>query len=193
MGNSSFTALKPLIAIHEQTVLLFSSTAFRQDTQPIMISRRLINLNQNYTYMSCNYIFETLNGLNTCDWFSRLYIVCSIRSTEDITLNFLLAHSWQSMSFLRISAANASNMLPGSIRERRLYSGFKFTLRRSLLGIAVANRYCVSKIFLCILRTPYIFHMKLSVSQQVLAGGWCVFRVLKGPVLAFYGRFYTKL
>ena len=90
--------------------------------------------------MSCNYVFKVLNGLKTCDWFSRYHNIYSTRSTGDITLNVPFAHSWQSMSFPCIFGANAWIMIPGSIRERRSYSGFKLEVRRNLLGTAVANR-----------------------------------------------------
>ena len=130
-----------------QAVCSISSAIFREHTQPVMISLKMLNVNQIYIYMSCNYVFKVLNGLNTCDCFSRYHNVYSTRSTEDITLNFPFAHSWQSMSFLRISAAVVWNMLPGSLRERRSYSGFNFALM-SFIGF-----------FSCILRTPYISHM----------------------------------
>ena len=90
--------------------------------------------------MYCNYASRALKGLNTCDWFSRHQNVYSIRSTENTTSNDSFAPSWHIMSFLLISVANAGNSLPGSIKERRTYSGFKFTLMRNLLGTAVANR-----------------------------------------------------
>ena len=139
-GNSSLTALKPLITIHKQTIRSISSAAFREHTQHIMNYLGLLNLNKIFTYMSCNYVFKALNSLDTCDWFSRYHNVYSTRSTKDITLHVPFAHSWKGMSFLHNSGANAWNMLPGSIRERRSYSGFKLALRRNLLGTAVANR-----------------------------------------------------
>ena len=73
-------------------------------------------------------------------------LVTGFRSTKDIALNAPFASSWQSMSFFRISGANAWNRLPDSIREGRSYSGFKFALRRKILVTAVTNRECVSKI-----------------------------------------------
>ena len=50
-----------------------------------------------------------------------------------------LVHYWQSVSFLRISGADAWNMVSGSIREGRSYSGFKSALRRNVLATAVTN------------------------------------------------------
>ena len=138
-GNSLFTALKPLITTRKQTIRSNSLAAFRLHTQPIMNSLGLSILNQIYTYMSCNYVFEALNGLNTCNWFSRYHNVYSTQSTEYITLNGPFANSWQSISFLHISGTNAWNMLPGSIRERISYSGCKLAVRRNLLVTAVAN------------------------------------------------------
>ena len=59
--------------------------AFREHTQPIMISIGLLNFNQIYTFMSCNYVLKALNGLNTCDRSSRYRNVYSNRSTEVLT------------------------------------------------------------------------------------------------------------
>ena len=71
--------------------------------------------------------------------FHDNYNVYSTRSTEDITLNIPFAHPCQNMYFLCISRANAWNMLPGSIRKRKSLSGFKFALKRKLVGTAAAN------------------------------------------------------
>ena len=57
-SNSSLTTLKPLISIHKQIIRSFSSAAFREHTQPMMYSLGLLNLNQIYTYMSCNYVLN---------------------------------------------------------------------------------------------------------------------------------------
>ena len=92
-GNGSITALKPLFTNHKQTIRSISPTAFREHTQPIMNFLGMLNLNQIYTYMFCNYVFKALNSFNTCDWFPRYHNVHSTRSTENMTLNVQFAYS----------------------------------------------------------------------------------------------------
>ena len=57
-GNRALTALKPLINFHKQNICSISSAAFRELTQLIMFSLRLLNLNQICTYISYNYVFK---------------------------------------------------------------------------------------------------------------------------------------
>ena len=99
-----------------------------------MTSLGLLNINRIDTYMSCNYVFKSLNGLITCDWFSHYHNIYSTRSTEAITLNVPLALSWQAMTFLRIAGADAWNRLPNANRECDSLRSFKIALRSYLLA-----------------------------------------------------------
>ena len=63
----------------------------------------LLNLNQIYTYMFCNYVIKVIGSLKTYDLLSRFLNVHSTRSTEDITLKFWLHQSLQnSQSFISL-------------------------------------------------------------------------------------------
>ena len=152
-GNSSNTALKPLITAHKRIVRSICSANFRHPTQPLMTDLGFLNIKEIYTYMSGNYVYKSLNALCNCDWFTLRQSTYSTRSIDRHELFVPFAHSWQTMNSLRIAGANIWNRLPAYVQECNTYYGFKAALKKTFVAIILRNNnlsplyvFCLFKI-----------------------------------------------
>ena len=129
---SNARTMKPLIVMQKRIIRVICHAAPYAHTEPLFQFLHMLRLDQLSFYTRSNFIYKSLNELNSCRFFTYVTNAYNTRRCVDRQLQLRICHSEHSKRSITYSGVKLWNVIPRDIRQAVSYCSFKYRLKRYL-------------------------------------------------------------